>query len=245
MTSVARVTWALLLVMLVFGGCSPPEPSEPSLDLALVDSLLTELGGTPSADLGRGMRWRMISSMGTGLPPSSFKPQNLPEPNSRGAQLVTAYCVQCHWVPVPQMHTVAEWPVLVRNMLMRAQILENRMGGPLTEGLVGEILLDGMTSTQLPSPQDADTLLAYMQRHAIAGASPGELTDGPGRDLFIEQCSFCHDTPSPAAHTATEWNGIVVRMQANMAAMGVEPLTDEQSEEIAAYLRSQAGALNE
>ncbi len=245
MTSVARVAWALLLVMLVFGGCSPPERSEASLDLALVDSLLSELGGTPTADLGRSQRWRMISSIGTGLPPSSFKAENLPEPSSRGAQLVKAYCVQCHWIPVPQMHTAAEWPVLVRGMLVRAQTLKNRMGGPLTEGLVGEILLDGMTSTQLPSPQDADTLLAYMQRHAIVAASPGQLTEGPGRDLFIEQCSFCHDTPSPSAHTAAEWNGIVVRMQANMAAMGAEPLTGEQSEQIAAYLRSQAGAPNE
>jgi mono/diheme cytochrome c family protein len=235
----------LLFAMLLFGGCSQPEPPEPALDLALVDSLLTELGGTPAADLGRGQRWRMISSIGTGLPPSSFNPENLPEPNSRGAQLVKAYCVQCHWIPVPQMHTAAEWPVLVRGMLARARTLENRMGGPLTEGLVGEILLDGMTSTQLPSPQDADTLLAYMERHAIVAASPDELTDGPGADLFIEQCSFCHDTPSPAAHSAAEWNGVVVRMQANMAAMGVEPLTSEQSEEIAAYLRSQVGASNE
>ncbi|MCK5438910.1 MAG: hypothetical protein KAI97_03150 [Gemmatimonadetes bacterium] len=245
MTSVTRVASTLFFVMLVFGGCSGPEPPDAARDLALVDSLLTELGGMPTAELGRGQRWRMISSIGTGLPPSSFKAENLPEPNSRGAQLVKAYCVQCHWIPVPQMHTAAEWPVLVRGMLIRAQTLENRMGGPLTEGLVGEILLDGMTSTQLPSPQDADTLLAYMQRHAIVAASPGELTDGPGAEAFIKQCSFCHDTPSPAAHSAAEWNGVVVRMQANMAAMGVEPLTSEQSEGIAAYLRSQAGASSE
>jgi cytochrome c5 len=161
----------------------------------------------------------MISSIGTGLPPSSFKAENLPEPDSRGAQLVKAYCVQCHWIPVPQMHTAAEWPILVRGMLMRAQTLESRMGGPLTEGLVGEIL-----------------------RHSIVAVSPGELTEGPGAEVFVEQCSICHDTPSPAAHSAAEWNGVVVRMQANMALMGVEPLTDEQSERIAAYLRSQAGA---
>ncbi len=242
MTSVARVAWALLLVMLVFGGCSRPEPPDATRDLALVDSLLAELGGMPTAELGRGQRWRMISSIGTGLPPSSFKAENLPEPDSRGAQLVKAYCVQCHWIPVPQMHTAAEWPILVRGMLMRAQTLESRMGGPLTEGLVGEILLDGMVATQLPSPQDADTLLAYMQRHSIVAVSPGELTEGPGAEVFVEQCSICHDTPSPAAHSAAEWNGVVVRMQANMALMGVEPLTDEQSERIAAYLRSQAGA---
>ena len=239
MTSVPRVASMLFFVMLVFGGCSRQESPQASLDLAFVDSLLTELGGMPTAELGRGQRWRMISSIGTGLPPPRFKAENLPEPDSRGAQLVKGYCVQCHWIPVPQMHTAAEWPVLVRRMLMRARTLESRMGGPLTSGLVGDILLDGMASTQLPSPQDADTLVTYLQRHAIVAASPGELTDGPGTEVFVEQCSICHDTPSPATHSAAEWNGVVVRMQANMAVMGVEPLTDEQSEGIAAYLRSQ------
>lgn len=241
MIAFPRTASIVLSVLLVSSGCSEPEPAAPVTDLALVDSLLSELGGVPTARLERGERWRMISSMGTGLPPAGFESSDLPDPDSRGAQLVKAYCVQCHWLPSPKMHTAAEWPVLVRRMVMRARTLRDRMGGPLATGMVGEVLMSGMSSTVVPSSEDADSLEAYLQRHALMAAAPGELVEGPGHDLFIEQCSACHETPSPAAHTAPEWNGVVVRMRANMAMMDVQPFTNEQSEEIAAYLRGLSG----
>lgn len=241
MVAISRTASIVLSVLLVSSGCSEPEPAAPTTDLAVVDSLLSELGGVSTASLERGERWRMISSMGTGLPPADFESGDLPDPDSRGAQLVKAYCVQCHWLPSPKMHSAAEWPVLMRRMVMRAQTLRDRMGGPLATGMVGEVLMSGMTATVVPSPEDADSLQAYLQRHALMAAAPEELAEGPGRDLFIEQCSTCHEAPSPAAHTASEWNGVVVRMRANMAMMDVEPFTSEQSEEIAGYLRGLTG----
>lgn len=222
-------------------GCAPPrEEGSAGVSLAAVDSVLAELGGVPTASLERGQRWRMVSSIGAGLPPWIFKAEDLPEPRSRGAGLLRVYCVQCHWLPAPQMHAAAEWPILLRRMEMRARTLEHRMGGPLTQGLVGEILMAGYTHTALPSAEERDTLEAYLVAHALPAAKPGELTDGPGRALFVEQCSICHETPSPRAHTAAGWQAVVQRMQANMAMMDVPALSDPQVDQIVAYLRPRA-----
>ncbi len=210
------------------------------MSLAGVDSVLAELGGKPTAVLERGQRWRMISSIGVGLPPSIFKAEDLPEPRSRGAGLLQVYCIQCHWLPAPQMHAAAEWGILLRRMEMRARTLEHRMGGPLTEGLVGEILMAGMTSALVPSAEERDTMLAYLRSHALPVARPGELTDGPDAQLFLEQCSLCHETPSPKAHTAGGWQAVVQRMQANAAMMGVVPLTDREMDRVVGYLRARA-----
>ncbi|MFQ5690534.1 MAG: hypothetical protein ACE5HQ_09710 [Gemmatimonadota bacterium] len=234
---------ALLFPVLAGGGllgCQPSEKPELPVTLAGLDSVLSELGGVPTASLNRGQRWRMISSIGAGLPPSSYKRQDLPESRSRGAALLQVYCVQCHWMPAPQMHTAAEWPILVHRMLMRARTLKNRLGGPLTGKLVGDVLLSGLETAELPPAADVDTLLAYLQRNALPAAAPGEYEDGPGADLARELCSVCHELPSPSAHTAAGWEEVVARMRANMSMMDVTPLTDEQAFQIAQYLRAHA-----
>lgn len=231
---------AMAVVLAISGACAPEPQATPAISLAGVDSVLAELGGEPTAQLDRGQRWRMISSIGAGLPPSAFKPGDLPEPGSRGAGLVQVYCVQCHWLPAPQMHSVREWPILVRRMEMRARTLEHRLGGPLTEGLTGEILMAGYTHTALPSTAERDTIAAYLTRHALRAAEPGELGSGPDAALFVEQCSICHETPSPKAHTAAGWEKVVERMLAAAAQMGVPPITDAEAERVLAYLSTRA-----
>lgn len=238
----ARALLPLFLVVALGLGCAREEEERPMVTLAGVDSVLAELGGKATANLERGQRWRMISSIGAGLPASLYKPEDLPEPRSRGAGLLRVYCIQCHWLPAPQMHAASEWPILVRRMLMRARTLKDRMGGPLTTGLVGEILMVGMQTTALPSREELDTLIAYLQGHALPVAKPGELTDGPDKELFMEMCSICHQMPSPKAHTAIGWESVVARMRANMAAMDVTPLTDEETDRIVAYLKGRAAA---
>lgn len=230
----------MLLSIAVAAGCSRPELEEEPVTLAGLDSALSELGGVPTATLERAQRWRMVSSIGAGLPPSTFQAEDLPEPRSRGAGLLQVYCVQCHWVPAPQMHSAAEWPILVRRMVMRTRTLKARMGGPLTTELIGDVLMRGMQTIDLPSQEDMDTLLAYLQEHSLAPAQPGEIGEGAEAELFIEQCSICHETPSPKAHTAPGWEQVVSRMRANMAIMDVEPLNDDQKDRIVAYLRSRA-----
>lgn len=236
----------LASVALLVGGCAGeegqegPPPETRQAILAETDSVLMELGGEAARRLERGQRWRMISSVGAGLPPPDFPAEALPEPDSRGAALVQAYCVQCHWIPAPQMHSADEWPILMRRMILRARTLHDRMGGPVTRGLVGEILLSGMASAEVPSPEDADTLLAYFQRYAMPAAEPGELGEGEDTDFYRQACGTCHETPSPKAHTGIEWEEVVGRMQSNMAVMSVEPLSDREVERVVSFLRERA-----
>lgn len=197
---------------------------------------MVELGGEATAQLDRGQLWRMMSSIGAGLPPPMYRASDLPEPESRGAQLVGAYCVQCHWVPAPEMHSAEEWPVLMRRMELRARTLHERMGGPMTRGLMGDVLLSGMASAVLPSEEDADSLLAYFQRNAMPVVDPTTLGEGSEVEFYVGQCAVCHETPDPVAHTMEEWEQVVGRMRGNMAVMNVEPLSDEDVRRVLAFL---------
>ncbi len=235
----AGAAFSLLVVAIAATGCQQGAPEE-SVELAVIDSVLAELGGTLTASLERGQRWRMISSIGPGLPPNDFKPEDLPEPGSRGAGLLQVYCIQCHWLPTPQMHSAAEWPILIRRNLLRMQQLRDRLGGPLTEGLIGEVVLAGYQSAEIPSRSEVDTLIAYLQRYALPTAEPSQLTEGPGRNLFVQKCSVCHETPSPQAHTASGWERVVSEMQVIMAVSNVTPLTTQELDSITGYLRERA-----
>ncbi len=230
---------AFILVAAVSVGCEASQPQQ-GVEVAVVDSVLSELGGPLTAGLERGQRWRMVSSIGVGLPPRNFRPEDLPEAGSRGAGLLQVYCIQCHWLPTPQMHSAAEWPILVRRNLLRMEQLNNRLGGPLTTGLVGETVMSGYQNPEIPSEADVDTLIAYLQTYALPVAQASELTAGPGRELFVRRCSICHETPSPRAHTATGWDRVVAEMQAHMAISDVTPLSNSELDAITAYLRERA-----
>ncbi|HSR40824.1 MAG TPA: hypothetical protein VLL48_01600 [Longimicrobiales bacterium] len=201
-----------------------------------MDSILTELGGRPTADMTRGQRWRMISSIGAGLPPSSFEAVSLPDPRSRGAILTQAYCQRCHWIPAPQMHAAEEWPILIRRMILRAQTLQDRLGGPMTEEMLGDILVAGMASADVPTQEEVDTLVAYFQAHAMPTAEPGELGTGPEAAFYRDTCSQCHELPDPEAHTPEEWPGVVARMRMNAVLMDAPPMSEEDVDRIVAYL---------
>lgn len=226
----------LLVWCLGVAGCAPPEEQQHVAEIAQIDTVLMELGGRSTAELSRSQRWRMVASIGAGLPPVNYKPADLPEPNSRGAGLLTAYCVQCHWLPSPKMHAAEEWPLLLRRMELRVETLGDHMGGAMTEHLMGDITMSGYASSYLPEPADVDSLLAYLQRHALPIAEPSELGAGAEARFFVEKCSLCHQTPSPEAHTAAEWQGTVARMQANRRLTGMDPMSDSEQRRIVEYL---------
>ena len=46
--------------------------------------------------------------------------ENLPEPDTRRARLVIAYCGQCHSPPPPAMRTAAEWRWMIVQMDTKA-----------------------------------------------------------------------------------------------------------------------------
>jgi hypothetical protein len=197
-----RAPLLVVLAVAMLPGCTPAE-QEPRADaetqLEAMDALMVELGGRPTADLTRGQRWRLISSVGVGLPPSDYKEEDLPEPQSLGAQLVTAFCDRCHWIPAPQQHAASEWPLLMRRMHTRAETLGERLGGPITESLMGEYVLAGMATAPLPTEGDAGSFTGrawrgrghgflYYQvfgvpRHPVAeGSHGGRVARGRGPD---------------------------------------------------------------
>ncbi len=234
----------MTLAVVWMAACARPEgpaQTQAGVNLETMDTLLAELGGRATADLSRGQRWRLISSIGVGLPPSSFQAEDLPEPESHGAALVEAYCDRCHWIPAPQQHAASEWPLLMRRMQTRAETLGERLGGPLTEGLMGEYVVMGMATAPLPSEDELAVMTEYMQKHAMPEAQPGELGEGEEAGFYVAKCSACHVTPSPSAHTAAEWPEVVGRMRANAALQDVRPLDDEETQRIVSYLQGRVG----
>lgn len=68
----------------------------------------------------------------------------LPDPQSRGAELVVEYCSECHAPPQPSAHTAATWPAVAERMQHRRA----------TKGF-----------PPVPGPELGE-IIDYLQRHA-------------------------------------------------------------------------------
>jgi hypothetical protein len=171
------------------------------------------------------------------LPPT-FHPRQLPEPGSPGAQLVVRYCVQCHNLPNPAMHEPGKWPVVFERMVLR-------MKG---RGNLGTLMQDMMAGVSAPSVDEAEALLAYLQKHGQRPLDPRRTpVNRPEAQSFRLACQQCHVLPDPHRHTASEWPAVVARMQENMEWMnrvvGNRHPPDEPQlrvDEINAFLRRYA-----
>ncbi len=141
------------------------------------------------------------------LPPT-FEPAQLPEPGSAGAQLVLAYCVQCHNLPNPAMHHAAKWRPTVDRMVKRMQ----------GRGNLGELMSEMMAGVKAPNAAETAALGAYLRKHAQKPLIPARYPeiDRPSGEAFRIACSQCHVLPDPRRHTAGEWRAVVTRMQENM-----------------------------
>jgi hypothetical protein len=141
------------------------------------------------------------------LPPA-IEPAQLPEPASAGARLVAAYCVQCHYLPNPAMHSAARWPAVVERMVWRMQ----------GKGNVGPLMQDMMGDVKAPSGSDASMLVRYLQKHAQQELDIKKYPDihTPAGHIYSIACTQCHVLPDPRRHTAREWPAIVERMRHNM-----------------------------
>lgn len=141
------------------------------------------------------------------LPPS-ITPQQLPDPSSEGARLTARYCVQCHHLPNPQMHTPARWTPLVERMVWR-------MRG---HGNMGALMKEMMAQVQAPSEKEVAVLTAYLRRHGQREIDPSHpALAGDSGKMFSIACSQCHALPDPQRHSAREWPAVVERMQKHMA----------------------------
>jgi cytochrome c5 len=75
---------------------------------------------------------------------------SLPDAKSRGGQLVTEYCSQCHAPPAPSLHTKDEWGQVTSRM--REHIDERAAGaGP---------------GVKVPSASELDAIDEYLGKHA-------------------------------------------------------------------------------
>ncbi len=169
------------------------------------------------------MKEMMQQMIGEMLPPG-IKPQDLPDPESRGAKLLSTYCAQCHNLASPRMHTAEDWSRVVGRMLMRERMMAGMRGM--------------MMQVNAPSSQEEETLLQYLAKHAMQALTPGivPMFNSPGAALFQQTCAQCHALPDPKQHMASEWTAVVKRMRLNMESMGRREITDQEAQAITTYL---------
>ena len=171
------------------------------------------------------------------LPPA-IDARELPEPASEGARLTVRYCVQCHHLVNPAMHTAQRWKSVVERMVWR-------MRG---NGNMGELMKEMMGQVRAPSDAEMDTLLRYLQKHGQSEIDPRHpaLATRAG-EAFGIACSQCHAVPDPQRHTAREWPRVVERMKRHMAWANVivgppelKTVPELKTEEIVGLLRRYA-----
>lgn len=86
-----------------------------------------------------------------GQMPKGADPLQLPEPQSKGAQLINHFCTQCHGLPMPALHSDIGWPPVVNRMSLRMEWIT------INNGKMG--IFD-------PTPAEVKTIIEYMQKHS-------------------------------------------------------------------------------
>ncbi len=173
------------------------------------------------------------------MPISGVHPDQLPDPQSAGAELYATYCSGCHELPSPARHSAQDWTTIVRNMVLRMDRATYR-GGMMGGGMMGRGSMMGrggmMGRIEMPSPDQQRTILAYLQAHALRAVPEHRALAGAGSELFQQVCARCHALPDPGQHTAAEWPGVVERMRTHMEQSKIPGITDQQANEIVEYL---------
>lgn len=169
--------------------------------------------------------------------PEGIAATELPDPDSRGAGLVSRYCSQCHGLPSPSRLSADEWSSTARRMFARMEHME-RMRGRM------RMRMDDVSA---PSADEERVMVDYLRRHALRTISADELpeADLPGAPLFARSCSRCHALPDPGLYRPDEWPAVVERMRENMRAMDVAELSDDDARRIVEYLQATAASVAE
>ena len=160
--------------------------------------------------------------------PSGINPVDLPDAKSRGATLLALYCVQCHELPPPAMHTAAEWQKVIDRM---KTLLQSRRGGMLMRIIT-------------PPKKDWGVLKNYLGTHAQVPLDEKQISDldTPAGKAFQTTCSQCHAAPSPATHTSNEWPRVVLRMKSHIIKMGKSMPNQDSLMQIIKYLQNHSKA---
>lgn len=169
----------------------------------------------------------MVTSAMKGVLPPEFI-GSLPELDSSGAKLLSSYCVQCHNLPAPGLHTADEWPKVVARMVARI----NRYRSTNSD----------LHKVKEPTPAELGELLAYLQRFgfkAIDISRYPDLDSDTGK-AFRKVCIQCHALPDPTIHNNEEWRHVVLRMRENMKQLDVADPGDEEIAKVIGFLQSHA-----
>lgn len=159
--------------------------------------------------------------------PGAIMPDELPDPASAGAKAYGMYCMQCHDLPQPSMHTADEWRAVLTRM---SDHIDARHAGGMMSRMI------------VPTARDWTMLEQYLARHAQLPFDTARLADigSPAGQAFVQTCSQCHAAPDPARHTGIEWARTVLRMQSHMERMG-KPVPDQaRLDQIVTFLQQHA-----
>jgi cytochrome c5 len=176
----------------------------------------------PAEQQGSPTRNLLLAAATVALPPG-VSAADLPDPQSKGAELVAKYCGQgCHGIPAPSSHAQTDWPVVLRRMWLRMGKID--------------------TTFHIAVPDDAErtVILEYMLAHALQVTS-GALADAPGKDRFVATCSQCHGLPDPRQHSPQDWVAVVRRMNVHMEKMLGTVLSQDEMQRIVLYLAKVSG----
>ena len=104
----------------------------------------------------------------------------------------------------------------------------------------------GMMGAEVPDKEEQQEMLNYLQQHALKTISGEKLPehDSKAANIFEEQCSKCHALPSPLQHTASQWPGVVQRMQNHIKQGNLPLIPQNELNTIVAYLEKHARTEN-
>lgn len=180
-----------------------------------------EQAGPPAITSSSTQDALLLASAKIALPPPGIGPDDLPEPSSSGALLEAQYCVQCHDLPSPGMHSATDWPRVLRRMWLRMDHL------PASMAIRG------------PDEGQRHTLLQYLMANGLI-VSGSALPAGPGREEFAMVCSRCHALPDIQNHSPRDWPAVFQRMERNMERTNIAPPSRDQATKILYYLGNAA-----
>lgn len=201
----ARRATVLVTVVSLVAACSKSQPAA------------SNAGQSPPTLSGDNVL--LLAATRVALPPTGVTGADLPDPTSAGAQDLVKYCVACHSLPTPTIHSATDWPGVVRRMWLRIDRVDTAFHVPN------------------PTPGERVAILRYLQGNALK-VTRGDLPDRPGREDFVITCGRCHELPDPRQHSQQDWVAVVDRMSGHMQEMLNETPNRERLERIEAFLSS-------
>jgi hypothetical protein len=200
-----------------------------TIGLLFFSGAVTAKPDAPQMMGGGGMRGMMHGMLADNVLPG-VKPRDLPAPNSEGARLTARYCMECHRLASPSMHTASEWRTVADRMF-------RRMAAASQRGMM-------RMSVSVPSTRQKRLIVDYLQAYALRSISPGALGSptSPGASAFRNSCSECHALPDPKLHGARDWPAIVRKMQSYAKQLGKKRITSRQAREVERFLERRAGS---